>query len=105
MPGPVASAALRRELEAAREVLRRELGAEPTLADLAKRVGIDVGRLERTIVRINTIESTSPLANVARELVAAGHPRAERAAVAGFPVRAERGPGPRAPRHGWTARA
>jgi len=55
---------VRRELEAAREALRRELGAEPTLADLARRVGSDVARLERTIVRINTIESTSPLANL-----------------------------------------
>ena len=54
---------VRRELEAAREELRRELGAEPTLADLARRVGADEARLERTIVRINTIESTSPLAN------------------------------------------
>jgi RNA polymerase sigma factor for flagellar operon FliA len=54
----------RRELEAAREELRRELGAEPTLSDLARRVGADETRLERTIVRINTIESTSPLANV-----------------------------------------
>jgi RNA polymerase sigma factor for flagellar operon FliA len=55
---------VRRELEAAREQLRRELGAEPTLADLAKRVGSDVPRLERTILRINTIESTSPMANL-----------------------------------------
>src|SRR5438874_5262901 len=55
---------VRRELEAAREALRRELGGEPTLADLAKRVGADESRLERTIVRINTIESTSPLAHV-----------------------------------------
>ena len=55
---------VRRELEAAREQLRRELGAEPTLADLARRVGSDEARLERTIVRINTIESTSPLANL-----------------------------------------
>jgi RNA polymerase sigma factor for flagellar operon FliA len=54
---------VRRELEAAREELRRELGAEPTLADLARRVGADEARLERTIVRITTIESTSPLAN------------------------------------------
>jgi RNA polymerase sigma factor for flagellar operon FliA len=54
---------VRRELEAAREELRRELGAEPTLADLARRVGSDEHRLEKTIVRINTIESTSPLAN------------------------------------------
>ncbi len=55
---------IRRELEAAREQLRRELGAEPTLADLAQRVGADEARLERTILRINTIESTSPLANL-----------------------------------------
>src|SRR6187401_3183527 len=54
---------VRRELEAARETLRRELGAEPTMADLARRVGTDEARLERTIVRISTIESTSPLAN------------------------------------------
>src|SRR6476619_4471616 len=51
----------RRELEAAREALRRETGAEPSLADLAARVGTDEARLSRTIVRINTIESTSPL--------------------------------------------
>src|SRR5204862_8352930 len=51
----------RRELEAARDELRRELGAEPSLADLAARVGSDEARLSRTIVRINTIESTSPL--------------------------------------------
>src|SRR6185437_6229885 len=55
---------VRRELEAAREQLRRELGAEPTLADLARRVGSDEARLERTILRINTIESTSPIANL-----------------------------------------
>jgi RNA polymerase sigma factor for flagellar operon FliA len=53
---------VRRELEAAREALRRELGYEPSLADLAARVGSDEKRLGRTIVRINTIESTSPLA-------------------------------------------
>jgi RNA polymerase sigma factor for flagellar operon FliA len=52
----------RRELEAAREELRRELGCEPSLADLAAKVGSDEKRLSRTIVRINTIESTSPLA-------------------------------------------
>ena len=52
----------RRELEAAREALRRELGCEPSLADLAAKVGSDEKRLSRTIVRINTIESTSPLA-------------------------------------------
>ena len=51
----------RRQLEAAREELRRELGAEPSLADLAARVGSDETRLGRTIVRIATIESTSPL--------------------------------------------
>src|SRR6186713_3386169 len=53
----------RRELEAAREALRRELGCEPSLADLAARVGSDEKRLGRTIVRINAIESTSPLSN------------------------------------------
>jgi RNA polymerase sigma factor for flagellar operon FliA len=51
----------RRELDAARETLRRELGHEPSMADLAARVGTDEKRLSRTIVRINTIESTSPL--------------------------------------------
>ena len=55
---------VRRELEAARDELRRELGAEPSLSDLARRVGADETRLERTIVRISTIESTSPLANL-----------------------------------------
>jgi RNA polymerase sigma factor for flagellar operon FliA len=53
----------RRELEAAREELRRELGHEPSVADLAARVGSDEKRLGRTIIRINTIESTSPLAS------------------------------------------
>ena len=52
----------RRELEAAREELRRELGCEPSVADLAAKIGADEKRLSRTIVRINTIESTSPLA-------------------------------------------
>src|SRR6476646_8843595 len=53
----------RRELEAAREELRRELGHEPSMADLAAKVGSGEKRLGRTIVRINTIESTSPLAS------------------------------------------
>jgi RNA polymerase sigma factor for flagellar operon FliA len=53
----------RRELEAAREQLRRELGCEPSLADLAAKIGSDEKRLGRTIVRINAIESTSPLAS------------------------------------------
>src|SRR4051812_31658788 len=53
----------RRELEAASEQLRRELGHEPSLADLATKMGSDEKRLGRTIVRINAIESTSPLAN------------------------------------------
>src|SRR5881396_803268 len=53
----------RRELDAAREALRLELGHEPSMADLAARVGSDEKRLSRTIVRINTIESTSPLAS------------------------------------------
>ena len=53
----------RRELEAAREQLRREMGCEPSLADLAAKLGSDEKRLGRTIVRINAIESTSPLAS------------------------------------------
>ncbi|MDR1989825.1 MAG: FliA/WhiG family RNA polymerase sigma factor [Acidobacteriaceae bacterium] len=53
----------RRELDAARTALRRELGHEPSMADLAARVGSDEKRLSRTIVRINTIEATSPLAS------------------------------------------
>src|SRR6478609_6363453 len=52
----------RRELEAARESLRRELGYEPSLADLAAHVGTDEKRLSRTIVRISMIESTSSVA-------------------------------------------
>jgi RNA polymerase sigma factor (sigma-70 family) len=51
---------VRRELEAAREELRRTMGCEPSMADLAAKVGSDEKRLQRTIVRINTIESTSP---------------------------------------------
>jgi len=51
---------VRRELEAAREELRRTMGCEPSMADLAAKVGSDEKRLSRTIVRINTIESTSP---------------------------------------------
>lgn len=52
---------VRRELEAARERLRLSLGHEPSLADLAAAIGADEKRLGKTIVRINTIESTSPL--------------------------------------------
>ena len=54
----------RRDLEAAREKLRHELGSEPSLADLAKVMGSDEARLVRTIGRIHTIESTSPLATI-----------------------------------------
>src|SRR3954468_13535637 len=53
----------RRELEAGREKLRRELGCEPSLADLAAKLGSDEKRLGRTIVRINALESTSPMAS------------------------------------------
>ena len=52
---------VRRELEAARERLRVTLGHEPSLADLAAAVGSDEERLGKVIVRINTIEQTSPL--------------------------------------------
>src|SRR5688500_2984553 len=54
---------VRRELEAAREKLRATLGHEPSLADLAAAIGSDEKRLGKTIVRINTIESTSPFSN------------------------------------------
>ena len=54
---------VRRELEAAREKLRATLGHEPSLADLAEAVGSDEKRLGKTIVRINTIESTSPFSS------------------------------------------
>jgi RNA polymerase sigma factor for flagellar operon FliA len=55
---------VRRELEAAREKLRATLGHEPSLADLAAEVGSDEARLGKTIVRLNTIESTSPFSTV-----------------------------------------
>jgi RNA polymerase sigma factor for flagellar operon FliA len=55
---------VRRELEAAREKLRATLGHEPSLADLAQAVGSDEARLGKTIVRLNTIESTSPFSTV-----------------------------------------
>ncbi len=55
---------VRRELEAAREKLRHELGAEPSLAELAEHMGCNEAALNRTIVRIRAIESTSPLASV-----------------------------------------
>ena len=55
---------VRRELEKVREKLRHELGAEPSLADLAQHMGCDEATLSRTIVRIKAIESTSPLASV-----------------------------------------
>ena len=54
---------VRRELEAAREKLRVSLGHEPSLADLAQEIGSDEKRLGKTIVRINTIESTSPFSS------------------------------------------
>src|SRR5690606_40878733 len=54
---------VRRELESAREDLRRELGTEPSLADLARRVGIEPAQPERALVPINPIEPTHPLAH------------------------------------------
>jgi RNA polymerase sigma factor FliA len=52
---------VRRELDAAREKLRVMLGHEPSLTDLARHMGANEARLHRTIVRIKTIEVTSPL--------------------------------------------
>ena len=54
---------VRRELEAGREKLRKTLGHEPSLADLANEIGTDEKRLGKTIVRIKTIESTSPFSS------------------------------------------
>ena len=69
--------------------LRREIGAEPSLADLAARVGTDEARLGRTIVRISTIESTSPLAisTAPTSVDAPGRLRADRAADPGSRLR------------------
>ncbi len=53
----------RRELESAREQLRLELGHEPSIADLAGKLGSTEKQLGRTILRITTIESTSPLSS------------------------------------------
>ncbi len=53
----------RRELETAREQLRLQLGHEPSLADLAEKLGSNEKQLGRTILRITTIESTSPLSS------------------------------------------
>lgn len=53
----------RREIEAAREKLRHELGCEPSVADLAAHLGSDEATLGRQITRISTIEATSPLAS------------------------------------------
>ncbi|MPY87372.1 MAG: FliA/WhiG family RNA polymerase sigma factor [Luteitalea sp.] len=50
---------LRRQLDEARDRLRREHGREPTLADLAEHLGTTEERLGRAVVRIRTIESTS----------------------------------------------
>jgi RNA polymerase sigma factor for flagellar operon FliA len=51
----------RRELGEARDALRAECGHQPSMADLAARIGVDEQQLVRTMVRINTIEATSPL--------------------------------------------
>ena len=57
---------VRRELEAAREKLRVSLGHEPSLTVLAQDIGSDEKRVGKTIVRINTIESTSPFCSISR---------------------------------------
>ena len=95
MPGREASAGSGAKIEAAREELRRELGSEPSLADLAARVGSDEARLGRTIVRINTIESTSPLSAGDNSTAPRCRLRcALRTAVTGEGVRRARGPRP-----------
>ena len=54
---------VRREIEAARDTLRHELGCEPSIADIARHLDTDETRLARTIVRIKTIESTATIPN------------------------------------------
>tara|TARA_B100001123_G_scaffold368725_1_gene429949 strand:- start:2943 stop:3872 length:930 start_codon:yes stop_codon:yes gene_type:complete len=49
----------RRELEEARQALRLEHGCEPSLAELAARLGSSEQQLSRRIMRIGTIESTA----------------------------------------------
>jgi RNA polymerase sigma factor for flagellar operon FliA len=49
----------RREIAAAREELRLQLGAEPSPTELAARVRSGEARLGRTIARIHAIESTA----------------------------------------------
>ena len=51
----------RREIEEAREKLRKKLGQEPSDADVAGLLGTDVANLARIMARISTIEATSPL--------------------------------------------
>ena len=53
---------VRRELEETRDKLRRELGCEPSLSDVAERMRVDETQLGRTIRRIGVIEATSPIA-------------------------------------------
>ena len=49
----------RRELEEARQALRLEHGCEPSLAELAARLGSSEQQLSRRIIRIGAIESTA----------------------------------------------
>ena len=91
----------RREIEAAREQLRRELGAEPSLADLAARVGIG-----RSPPRSHDCPNQHDRTDVAavgrrarRRRVAAGRARAVRARRAGQGLREPRSPRARPSRH------
>ena len=54
---------IRREIEAARDTLRHELGCEPSISEIARHLDTDETRLARTIVRIKTIESTATIPN------------------------------------------
>ena len=81
---------VRRELEAAREELRRELGAEPTLSDLARarRRGRVQARAHDRPHQHHRVHVADGQSRNDRQRHAAGGARAERAAVAGSPVRA-----------------
>ena len=52
----------RREIEGAREKLRKQMGREPTDRDVARQLGLDPANLARIMARISTIEATSPMA-------------------------------------------
>lgn len=68
----------RRELEAAREELREALGCEPSIADLAAKLGRDERRMARTIVRLDSYGPTYSTTDDEAEPITAVAPVHER---------------------------